>query len=54
MAQGLSQNWRKDGPSSRASQARFVTAQQQSACVQAAPRAFCPRHFYRGCPKDAV
>jgi hypothetical protein len=55
MAQGLSQNWRADGPTSRVSQARFVAAQQQSVCVQAVPNAdgsrpFCAQHAYRGCP----
>lgn len=50
MAQAVSTNWRKDGPTSRVSQARFVTAQQRAACTHAAPRAFCPQHFYRGCP----
>jgi hypothetical protein len=54
MAQGLSQNWRKDGPSSRVAQARFVTAQRQSVCVQAPPQSFCPVHFYRNCPVKAV
>lgn len=58
MAQGISTHWRKDGPTSRVSQAAFVAREQRAECVQAATdpngdQNFCPRHWYRGCPKAA-
>lgn len=51
MADRVSRNWVKDGPTSRVSQAAFRAAQQRQTCVQAPPQHFCPQHFYRGCPR---
>jgi len=51
MASRVSRNWIKNGPTSRVSQAAFRAAQERQTCVQAPPQAFCPQHFYRGCPE---
>lgn len=57
MAQGLSTHWRKDGPISRVSQARFLAAQAKAACTnEDKPReqwCYCFRHGSRGCPEAA-
>lgn len=59
MAQGLSTNWRTDGPTSRTAQATYLAQQARSSCTQSKPladgsRPFCPRHAYRGCPVEVA
>lgn len=59
MAAGLSTHWRKDGPTSRTAQARYLAQQVQAACANVAPavdgsRRYCPQHAFRGCPHRAA